>query len=373
MNTNDHNLTAWLTLTHAHTIGIRTIQKCLRYFTSVTDLCAADDSILSQIGLSQEQIIQIKQPNKRLIEQALSWQQTDNSHHIITFSDLRYPALLKEIGQPPTLLYVVGDPHYLLQPQLAIVGSRNPSHNGLEFANSFAYQLAEIGFTITSGLALGVDGAAHRGALAAKGNTIAVLGTGLNQIYPKRHRALTEQIVQSGCLVSEFSLDSQPIPTNFPRRNRIISGLSLGTLVIEAATKSGSLITARYAAEQNREVFALPGSLKNPAAQGCLQLIQQGAKCVTNIDDILQEINQLSFIPRNPSSALNFKTPPSYESQVLESDLERILASVDHDNMTTIDQICERSKLASQTVVANLLTLELTGHVIAHQGGYIKR
>lgn len=373
MNTNKNSLTAWLTVTQAQSIGIRTVQKCLQHFESVDRLCHAQAATLSNIGLSEKQIFDLHHPNQHLIEQALRWQDADTKHHIVTFSDPRYPQLLREITQPPLLLYLHGNPNCLSDPQIAIVGSRKPSHNGLEFAYFFAHQLAQAGLTITSGLALGIDGAAHEGTLSTNGTTIAVLGTGLNCIYPKRHQSLAKRITEHGCLVSEFPLDSPPIPAHFPQRNRIISGLSIGTLVIEAAAKSGSLITARYATEQNREVFAMPGSLKNPAALGCLQLIQQGAKCITHIDDILEEINQLPFNLRQNTPPLNSNNSPSSDTNKLETIEQRVLACVDAENITTIDQICERSKLAPQVAMANLLALELAGHITARQGGYTKR
>ena len=201
-------------------------------------------------------------------------------NHVVHFQDAAYPALLKQIADPPPLLFVRGDRDYLAQPQLAIVGSRNPTHTGRALAREFAAHLASFGLTITSGLASGIDGAAHQGAIEAGGTTLAVTGTGLDRVYPARHRDLAHRVAENGALVTEFPPGTAPLAANFPRRNRLISGLSLGTLVVEAALRSGSLITARSALEQGREVFAIPGSIHNPLARGCHALIRDGAKLV---------------------------------------------------------------------------------------------
>ena len=232
----------------------------------------------------------IKKPNRSWIDQSLEWI-VHNDQHIVTIQDARYPRLLKEIHCPPILLFVKGDVDLLATPQIAMVGSRNPSPIGLELAREFAFDFATVGLCVTSGLALGIDGASHEGALKANGKTIAVLGAGLHHIYPQRHVKLSEKIATHGALVSEFPLQIAPMSKNFPRRNRIVSGLSLGTLVVEAALKSGSLITAHYALEQNRDVFAIPGSVRNATSSGCLSLIQQGAACVICADDVLKALS----------------------------------------------------------------------------------
>ena len=201
----------------------------------------------------------------------------------MTLHDARYPELLKQIADPPSILFVQGDVSLLAKWQIALVGSRNPSASGRDTAYEFSRYLAQDGITINSGLAMGIDAASHQGALAAGGKTIAVIGTGLDRVYPAKHRELAHEIASTGAIVSEFALGTSPRAENFPRRNRIISGLSLGTVVVEAAVKSGSLITARMAMEQGREVFAIPGSIHNPLARGCHQLIRQGAKLVENI------------------------------------------------------------------------------------------
>ncbi|WCR46137.1 DNA-processing protein DprA [Stutzerimonas stutzeri] len=221
---------------------------------------------------------------------ALAWlEQPDR--HLLCWDDPNYPALLAELPDAPPLLFIAGDAALLDRPQLAMVGSRRASRHGLDNARAFARSLAAGGFVITSGLALGIDGAAHQGALEAGGKTVAVLGTGLERLYPQRHVGLAQQILDGGgALVSELPLDCPPQASNFPRRNRIISGLSLGVLVVEASPSSGSLITARLAAEQGREVYAIPGSIHHPGARGCHQLIRQGAALVESVDDVLEAL-----------------------------------------------------------------------------------
>ncbi|MGH8401460.1 MAG: DNA-processing protein DprA, partial [Gammaproteobacteria bacterium] len=234
----------------------------------------------------------LKHPDWASVDQDQRWLETADAN-ILPFTDAAFPALLRGIPAAPMLLFLRGDISLLDTPQLAMVGSRNPSTDGRRNAEGFAAYLAGCGLTITSGMALGIDAASHRGALKANGTTIAVWGTGLDKPYPPRHRELAEEIAAKGLLVSEFPPGTLPIPTNFPRRNRIISGLAIGTLVVEAATASGSLITARLAAEQGREVFAIPGSIHNPMARGCHQLIRQGAKLVESAGDILEELAPL--------------------------------------------------------------------------------
>ncbi|WP_413700862.1 DNA-processing protein DprA [Psychromonas sp. KJ10-10] len=261
---------------------------------------------LESYRLKENQINALLHPDWGQIEENISWIDEAQNKHIICFDDSRYPALLKEISNPPLLLYLHGDYRLLNSPQIALVGSRNCTPYGQEKSYQFVAELAKAGFTVTSGLALGIDGYAHQGALDNHGKTIAVLGTGLNNIYPKRHMKLAQWVSEEGLLISEFWPNTAPIPSNFPRRNRIISGLSLGLLVVEASKRSGSLITARYATEQNRELFALPGSIDNSQACGCHQLIQQGAKLVTNINDIAEEFSHLNNIQENASSNRTF-------------------------------------------------------------------
>lgn len=282
--------------------------------------------------------------------------------HLLTWADPDYPPLLRELPDAPVALYVHGDRSLLAQPQLAIVGSRNPTPAGRENAAAFAKSLAGTGLVITSGLALGIDGAAHRGALEA-GRTIAVAGTGLDRVYPPRHRELAHAIVESGAVVSEFPLGTSPRPENFPVRNRIISGLSLGVLVVEAAQQSGSLITARLAVEQGREVFAIPGSIHAPQARGCHALIRQGAKLVETANDILEELAPLAALA----------TPTAHESApTLSHEEAEFLTHLGYDSVHA-DVIVERSGLTPDRVSSMLLTLELRGLIAAGPGGTYQR
>ena len=260
---------------------------------SPAQLLALDADALMGLGFTSPQIANIQRPDWRSIDKVLAWQAGHPARRIISYFCDTYPPLLKEIASPPLLLFCEGDTELLSTPQLAIVGCRNPSISGRETARQLACELASCGLTITSGLACGIDGQAHVGALQANGATVGVLGSGLNRIYPRQHRQLALELRDKGLVVSEFWPDTPPVAHNFPRRNRIVSGLSLGVLVVEAARRSGSLITARLAAEQGREVFAIPGSINNRLSQGCHYLIQQGAKLIETTADILDELPPL--------------------------------------------------------------------------------
>lgn len=292
--------------------------------------------------------------------------------HIIDTDDELYPDLLRQIKRPPPLLYVAGDPALLNFPQIAIVGSRSPSPNGRSAATEFAAELAGGGFTITSGLALGVDACAHKGALSVYGRTIAVLGTGIDTIYPSRNKDLAKEIIdKGGAIVSEFPLGTSALPANFPQRNRIISGLSCGTLIVEAALRSGSLITARYALQQNREVFAIPGSIHSPVSRGCHALIKDGAKLVETAEDIAEELKGL-LQWRQESLPLK-ETAPQVEldSNLITSDNEElVMESLGYDP-SQIDTLVERTCLPVGEVMACLMTLELKGKVANNGSGYV--
>ena len=298
----------------------------------------------------------------------MAWLQQPGCH-LLTLADPAYPLLLKQIPDPPPLLYVQGDPARLSQPQLAIVGSRNPTPSGIANAREFAACLARAGLTITSGLAVGIDGAAHQGALE-HGQTLAIAGTGLDRVYPARHKALAHRILAGGALVSEYPPGTQAKPENFPRRNRIISGLSVGTLVVEATPRSGSLITARLALEQGREVFAIPGSIHNPQARGCHALIREGAKLVESAKDIIEELGSL-LASLTPASDL----PASLEqadAAGLEPEYQKLLESMGFDPIS-VDQLISRTGLTPESVSSMLLLLELDGHVSSAPGGYYSR
>ena len=289
-----------------------------------------------------------------------------HGQHLLPYESTHYPSLLKQVFDPPPLLYVLGQPQVLHEPQLAIVGSRNASSRGCRRSHGFAGELANLGITITSGLALGIDQAAHEGTLSRDGSTIAVLGNGLNTIYPRQNKGLAEAIIErGGAIVSEQPLSAGPLAANFPKRNRIISGLSLGTLVIEATVKSGSLITARMAAEQGRSVFAIPGDLDNPHSKGCHRLIRDGAQLTETIDDILAEISpQLKpYLAAENSTVSTVETSPQ-EAKVLES--------IGYAS-STIDEIIIDTQLTAAEVSSILLSLELSDQITGQPGGRYSR
>jgi DNA processing protein len=295
------------------------------------------------------------------------WLEGEN-HHLIRLGDDAYPELLATIAGPPAQLYVNGNPEILHLPALAIVGSRNPTTGGAQNAFEFARHLGETGFCIVSGLAQGIDAAAHRGALAAGAPTVAFLGHGIDRVYPAVNRELARDIARRGALVSEFPLGTAPNRTLFPQRNRLISGLSLGTLVVEAARRSGSLITARLAAEQGREVFAIPGSIHNPLSRGCHQLIRQGAKLVEAADDIVTELATLAG-----HLLQTMDEPPSHDplpANSIDADEEyvKLVEAIGHDPVST-DELVERSGLTIDQVSSMLLILELEGKIEKLSGG----
>lgn len=299
----------------------------------------------------------------------LDWLAAHPEVHVLPLGSPDYPPLLAEIPRPPPLLYVRGDPSILGLPQLAIVGSRNPTPGGRDSAHRFAQFLAGHGFTITSGLALGVDGAAHSGALAAQGRTIAVMGTGIDRLYPARHKVLAEQIVASGgALVTEFPPGQSARQSHFPQRNRLISGLSLGTLVVEAAAKSGSLITARYALQHGREVFAIPGSIHNPLARGCHSLIRQGATLVETAADIVEQLDGMLCYQR---SLLPQEAAPTVDMAQFSTQERAILDALGHDPQT-MDQLLVQAGVDVGGLASGLVSLELKGAVAETPNGYVR-
>jgi DNA processing protein len=344
------SLTSWLTLVRAPGLHAGGLRALLEQFGCV-------DSIVADW---------LEQPSA--IDAELRWLEHD-AHHFIPLGDTSYPPLLAELSDAPIGLFVRGDAAALSLPQLAIVGSRNPTAGGRDIATSFAAHLSRCGLAITSGLAIGIDAAAHQGALAAEGVTVAVCGTGLDIDYPPANSALAEQITARGALVSEFPLGVPPLPANFPRRNRIISGLALGTLVVEAAVRSGSLITARLAAEQGREVFAIPGSIHNPLTRGCHQLIRQGAKLVETSDDIFAELRALAgHLAASPDAP-----KPAAAAPVLDKAYEILLDALGFEP-AGVDVLVERTGLAADEVASMLLILELDGKLESRPGGrYVRR
>jgi DNA processing protein len=354
----DHYL---LALNRIKQVGPRTVLKLITRWPNLHELFEYSITELIDLGVPLALAQAISNFDFKLLEEDLSWQAQSEEHHLITWNSVHYPPLLKEIADPPIVLYAKGNVSVLKNNNLAIVGSRNPSITGSENARHFAKELSQQGLTIVSGLALGIDAQAHIGCLEAGGTTIAVLGTGINCIYPRRHLKLAQQISHSGVIISEFPLNSPPIAGHFPQRNRIISGLSLSTLVVEAALKSGSLITARMALEQNRDVLAIPGSIHNPMARGCHYLLQQGATLVTSVVDVL---NELRIAPSAPSVANNGSIPIA----IKEENLVKFIGF----EMTTVDQIVLRSGSTLEETTKILTQLELQGAVISVPGGYIR-
>lgn len=356
----------WLALLYAPGVGAIRFLRILEHEPDLARFFADRGASCNELNIPLKLQHYLAKPNWQAVDAALAWAE-DTHCHIIGLLDPRYPALLKEIPDPPPVLFIRGDIDLLTQPQLAMVGSRNPSVSGSQLAHDFAASLSRHGLTITSGLALGIDAASHQGALNADGKTIAVAGTGLDRIYPARHRELGHHIAEQGALVSEFPPGTPPIASNFPRRNRIISGLSLGTLVIEAALKSGSLITARLAAEQGREVFAIPGSIHNPLARGCHALIQQGAKLTMEVSDILEELASLAtFVTEHEHTSTD--SIPVGEHGFSE---HQFLEKMGFEPIS-IDALVERSGLTAEVVSSMLLTLEIQG-IVASTGGMYSR
>jgi DNA processing protein len=299
---------------------------------------------------------------------------SQNDAHLITHQHVDYPGLLRQIERPPPLLFVKGNVELLSLPQIAIVGTRNPTATGIENTRAFSRFLAMGGFTITSGLALGIDGFAHEAALNVSGKTIAVMATGIDKIYPFRHQRLADTILEKdGLLITEFALGTAPLAANFPQRNRIISGLSLGVLVMEAAVKSGSLITARFALEQNREVFAVPGSIHNPQSKGCHALIKQGAQLVETGEDIIKQLAGLIHYFASQQNNGYIMTQPEPEATAFKlklNELEQTLLRHIGFDTIDIDQLIERSSLTSAQVAATLFNLELKGAIKHSDWGY---
>lgn len=344
-------------------IGNITALKLLKAFQSPHQIFSANVKELSHAGLNSNIIQQITNFDFTCLDPVLAWE-SDPQRHIIDFKSPYYPALLTQINNPPIILFVMGNPEILTSPQVAIVGTRSPTPQGLESTRVLCQGLVEQGLTITSGLAMGIDGEAHRSSLKAGGYTVAVTGTGLNRVYPAKHRELAYLILEKGLLVSEKFPDEPLDGGSFPQRNRIIAGLCLGTLVVEAAQKSGSLITANHALEQGREVYAIPGSIHNPLAKGCHHLIKQGAKLVESVEDILEDL------PSNAKVHINRLKEDNLCQ--LSKDDEAFLKCLDYE-VTTLDTIVTRSQLTVEAVTNKLLELELEGWIINSVGGYIRR
>ncbi len=340
----------WLALWHTPNVGPISFKKQLQNDPELQKLPA------------------IAKPNWKQVEYDLAWQEQGQCH-IITINDYRYPKQLQEIYDSPPLLYVHGDLECLTKPQIALIGSRNASSAGRQIAAQFALTLAELGFVVTSGMAIGIDTASHEGALSSKqGKTIAVLGSGLNCLYPAINKPLSKQIIERGAILSEHTVNTEPKRMNFPRRNRLISGLSMGVLIVEASKNSGSLITAKAALDQGREVFAIPGSIHSARHKGCHSLIREGAKLVESIDDILEELGGVFKGVKHST----VQGPPCQQPLLpLDSQYERVLQLVGYET-TSVDMVVMQSGRAASEISAMLLQLELKGYIISVPGGYAR-
>lgn len=377
----NNNLRQWLALNQLYTYHPAAIYHLVQQTIEQNiDVFSLSSSELVNQGFPEKIVTQLQKIDWSIVDDELDWAAQKN-HRVITVQDVSYPALLREIDMPPLLLYVAGQVDYLNQWQLAMVGSRNPTPIGEEIAQRFSQYLAKKGLIITSGLAVGIDAASHKGAMAT-GQTIAVLGSGLKHIYPMIHQGLAEQIMEYGAVISEFPLKTQPRRENFPRRNRVISGLSLGVLVVEAALQSGSLITARFANEQGREVFAIPGSIHNPLSKGCHHLIRKGAKLVETAQDIIEELDALvEFVASKQTSQIKQTKQEKKEEDSSEKinlfnfdsddDYVKLLSCVGYEP-TTVDAIILRSNFSPKVVSSMLLSLELQGFVKSGPRGYCR-
>lgn len=361
-------LAAWCLLSRAPGIGCRTLNDLAASGSRAVDLVARPPP-----GLPARARAWLADPDRAGVEADMRWLEQPH-RYLLRVTDPAYPPLLREIPDPPPLLFLHGDPDLLALPQLAIVGSRNPTAGGRQTAADFAGFIAATGLVVSSGLADGIDTAAHEGALAAGGLTLAVMGTGPDRVYPARNRELAHRIVGEGLLVTEFATGTQPLAANFPRRNRILAGLALGTLVVEAAPKSGSLITARLAAEHGREVFAIPGSIHNPLARGCHALIRQGAKLVETGEHLLEDLApQLAGFALCPGqSPATPATGPTAAGAMTDPAHDRVLEAMGFDPVTT-DELVARTGFPAAEVSSILLLLELRGHVSSGGGGKFTR
>ncbi|NMF97088.2 DNA-processing protein DprA [Aromatoleum toluolicum] len=383
----EDDLAAWLRLTLLPGIGPERQRSLLAAFGLPGQVFAAGRSAIAAVAGADTADLLFAAPDEARLAAALAWA-AEPGNHILTLGDAAYPRGLLEIPDPPVLLYVKGDPALLAGTALAIVGARSATPGGVANAQAFAEHLAGAGLTIVSGLALGIDAAAHRGALnQADGKTVAVIGTGADRVYPARHQALAREIAERGVIVSELPLGTPALPHNFPRRNRLIAGLARGVLVVEAAVGSGSLITARLASECGREVFAIPGSIHSPLARGCHRLIRDGAKLVETAADVLDELawGGTARPPAQPATrsaargrrraaedASQALFPPPVPDAELPPEQAAVLDALGHDPLD-VDTLAARSGLTLDALYAILLSLELDGRISRLPGGRFQR
>lgn len=375
----------WLALYTVPRCGSTTVSMLLKKFTTPQRILLASHKELLTAGINPKLANNLLKPDWKTVELCLRWVEQPQ-RYILHWGDLYYPALLREISFPPLILFIKGELSLLQHQALAIVGARNPTHTGLEIAHQLASELNALGFVIISGLARGIDGAAHQGALFSKGITMAILGSGLEHIYPACHQALALDILKrGGVLISEFFPYSSPKAEYFPRRNRIISGMSLGVIVVEATLRSGSLITARYAMDQGREVFAIPGSIRNPLSHGCHALLKEGATLVESCEDIIQG---LSFLSKMKQYKIDNNKMANHQNCELNGNTNKnstvkSLARLDSEDrklveclgfeMTSIDTLMQRTSLTIDKLLACLSTLQLQGYIDVVPGGYVRK
>ncbi|MBQ0724870.1 MAG: DNA-processing protein DprA [Cycloclasticus sp.] len=359
----------WLTLWRVKGVGAKNFISLLDVFSHPKRVLAASLSELKNAGVSAELAGRIQRIDPSEADADIKWLENDDCH-LMCWHDDDYPGLLKEIHDPPPVLFIRGDRSLLSSLQIAIVGTRNPSALGLKTTRAFANSFTAMGLTVTSGLALGIDQAAHQGAIDISGKTIAVAATGLDRVYPASNRGLAEKIIVTGALVSEFPIETHPQAGYFPRRNRIISGLSLGVLVVEATIKSGTLVTARHAIEQGREVFAMPGSIHNPQAKGCHYLIRQGAKLVETAEDVLEDLGALSLAATSKPLVMNEQV--SAKTCSLGDDYFKLLEKIAFAP-TSVDDLIEATNFTAEEISSMLLVLELEGLVLSSPGGFFCR
>jgi len=362
----DARVEAWASLQLVPGLTARALFELLKSLGGPAEVRAASQATLARFVTADVAAATRRGPDPGDLERTLAWLALPG-HSLFAWDDPDYPASLLAIADPPPAFCYVGRRELLNRPALAIVGSRNATPQGVEHAETFAAALSAAGLTIVSGLAVGIDAAAHRGGLAGSGSSVAVLGTGLDRVYPAANRALARKLSEGGGLLSEFPLGTPPLPANFPRRNRLISGLSRGVLVVEATLASGSLITARFAAEQGRDVFAIPGSIHSPFSKGSHRLIKDGAKLVETAQDVLDELRLVTSSPL-----------PGTPAATAEADAEiqgvaaRVLAALGHDT-AGVDALCERTGLAADAIAVALVELELSGKIAPLPGGAYQR
>ena len=355
----DEELEAWMALSLAPGLSADGFRRLLVAFGGPRQIRAAKRSAVAKVVGDAAAAAAVGPAPSELMRVVGTWLD-DPANRILTYADSVYPQALLQIPDPPPVLYVKGRVDLLNGRILAVVGSRNATRQGLEHAENFARALSDAGLTIASGLAVGIDSAAHRGGLAGKASSIAVVGTGLDTVYPARNHELAHELAAKGCLISEFPLGTPPLAANFPRRNRLISGLARGCLVVEAAVASGSLITARLANEQGKEVFAIPGSIHSPLSKGCHALIREGAKLVETAEDVLEELGMRTSARKPPSAA-----QPAEES-------DPVLEALGYD-ACDIDTLAARTGVSAQEIAVRLTQWEIDGLVESLPGGRYQR